>query len=464
MRNWPLVTALLIHASARIACAAGPANAPISYSRDVNPILRANCTGCHRPAQSKGNLDLSSYASLMRGGDEGPAIIPSRPDASPLLQQVAGPEPSMPIDAEPLITSEIETIRTWILQGAIDDTASADKGSQPPTEPVYHRLPAVTAMSWAPASPCLAISGWHEVTLHDTSQLSVPGASNAPTRIARLIGASPRIESLAFSADGSLLVVSGGIPSESGEIQIWDVPSRTLRRSIRATRDALFGVSISQDGTRVAVGGADKIVRVFAIDDGREIMKCDNHIDWVFGTAFSLDGTRLVSAGRDKALKLIDISTGLLMDDICRPSEPLVGLARSPKEDWVVSASETGGLRLYKMIPRGGRLAEGDDKEAGFIRELERLPGPARSVTFSGDGEWLAAAGYSGEVRIHRVDNGQRIASVPLGGGPIHALALSPDHRHVAAGGYDGHVRIIDTSTSRVTRVLDPVPLEPKSR
>jgi len=461
MSHWHLVSALVLCASVCVSHAVTPALLAISYSRDVAPILQANCAGCHRPARSKGHLDLTSYASLMRGGDEGPAVVPSRPEASPLLQQVAGPEPSMPKEAEPLIAREIETIRTWILQGAIDDTASADQGSLPPTEPVYRRLPAVTAMSWAPASPCLAIAGWHEVTLHDTSPLSVPGASNAATRIARLIGASPRIESLAFSVDGSLLAVSGGVPSESGEIQIWDVRSRSLKRSIRATRDTLFGISISQDGTRIAVGGADKIVRVFSTDDGREIMKCDNHIDWVFGTAFSLDGTRLVSASRDKALKLIDISTGLLIDDICRPSEPLVGLARSPKEDWIVSASETGGLRLYKMVPRGGRLAEGDDKEAGFIRELERLPGPARSVTISGDGEWVAAAGYSGEVRIYRVEGGQRMASVQLGAGPIHALALSPDHRHAAAAGYDGRVRILDTFKGQVIGVFDPVPLNP---
>ncbi|MND05720.1 hypothetical protein D3C83_266870 [compost metagenome] len=60
--------------------------------------------------------------------------------------------------------------------------------------------------------------------------------------------------------------------SEFGEIQIWDVAKRELLRSIKASNDSFFGVTVSPDKERVAAGCADKLVRVFNIADGKEIM------------------------------------------------------------------------------------------------------------------------------------------------------------------------------------------------
>jgi mono/diheme cytochrome c family protein len=47
------------------------AGEPVSYFRDVRPILRANCAGCHKPGKKKGGLDVTTYAALLRGGESG---------------------------------------------------------------------------------------------------------------------------------------------------------------------------------------------------------------------------------------------------------------------------------------------------------------------------------------------------------------------------------------------------------
>ena len=49
---------------ALIASAATAAE-PVSFYREVRPILRANCLGCHKPGKTKGGLDLSTHATLV---------------------------------------------------------------------------------------------------------------------------------------------------------------------------------------------------------------------------------------------------------------------------------------------------------------------------------------------------------------------------------------------------------------
>ena len=425
---------------------------PVSFFREVRPILRTNCVGCHKPGKLKGGLDLTSHAMLLKGGKSGDTLKPGHAEESELFTQLVGAEPEMPKDAEPLTAAEVATIRRWIAEGATDDTP-ADLGAlhRLAAPPVYRSAPAISALAMSPDGAVLAVAGWHEVILRsgDGEQL-----------LGRLVGESPRVESLAFSPDGKQLAVAGGSPSEYGEVQIWDAAERKLVRSIKASVDCFFGISWSPDGSKVAVGCADKLVRVFAVSDGKEVMRCDNHIDWVFATAWNHDGSRLVSVSRDKAIKLIDPATGHLVDDIAQPREPLLCVARHPAEDLVAFGGDNGQIRLHKIAPRGGRLAEGDNKEESTVREFERLPGAAHAVAFSPDGKLLAATGARGETRIWQTADGKRVAQIPSSGGALFALTFTSDSARLVTGGADGQLRSYEAKTGMLSKTLVPVPLE----
>ena len=440
-----LIAALL----AGHACAA---DAPVSFFRDVVPILRANCNGCHRPGKAKGGLDSTTHAALMKGGKHGDSVKPGSVDGSRLWKNIIGDEPEMPKDADPLTKEEIAIIGRWIATGAKDDTPADGGLHRLAAAPVYRSLPAVTALAWSPDGTLLAVAGHHEVLLH---------AADGSRIVARLPGESSRIESLAFSPDGKVLAVAGGVPSEYGQVQIWDVAERKPIRTIQVTKDVVYGVSLSPDGKRVAVGATDKLVRVFNVADGAEVMRCDNHIDWVFGTAFSMDGKRIVSASRDKAIKLIDAMSGKLIDDVSKPREPLVCLARHPKEDLVAAGSADGAIRLFRMEPRGGRLAEGDDKENSFVKELERLPDAVTALAFSADGTRLAVVCSGGETRWFSIPEYKRIAMVKAGENALFAVAISPDGQRIATAGYDGKVRVFGAAKGEPLQTFDAVPLAP---
>ena len=442
MMRWLAFLALAVSAIAD--------DAPVSFLREVAPVLRRNCQGCHRPGKTKGGLDVTSFSALMKGGKHGDTIKPGAPADSELFTQVSGDEPEMPKDDDPLRPDEVKLIERWIAQGAKDDSPANQAADKLPAPPVYRLLPSVSALAWSPDGAVLAVAGTGEVVLHGGDGERIVG---------RLVGAAPRVESLSFSADGRMLAIAGGAPSEFGEIQLWNVAEQKLVRAIRTSRDSVYGVSLSPDGTRVAVGCADKLVRAFAVDSGAEIMKCDNHIDWVFGTAFSKDGTRLVSASRDKAVKLIDVATGHLIDDINIPREPVVSLARHPREDIVAFGSDAGAVRLHKIAPRGGRLAEGDNKEESALRELERLRGAAQALAFNADGEMIAVGSAGGEWRIFKTGDGKRVASSKETSPPIFAVAFDPQSRWLATAGADGRVRFYDPVKGDLVRTFDAVPL-----
>jgi len=442
--------------AATVSVAAAPAETSddrVSFARDVWPLLKENCVSCHRPAKLKGGLDLSSMAGLTRGGDDGQVLHPGAATRSPLVAAISGENPDMPPDGEPLTAAEVDVIARWIAEGAVDDTPAEGLGTRrPAAPPIYRALPAVPAIAISPDGTLLAAAAHHEVVVHRLADGVLVG---------RWLGDSPRLESLAFSNDGRFLAASGGAPSEFGEIQVWDVASGLMVRSIRAGTDSLYGVSWSNDGSRLAVGGADKLVRAIDSATGQPVMQCDNHIDWVFGTAFVHDGSKLVSVSRDHGVKLIDVATGHLIDDAARPREPVFAVARHPREDMVAFAGAEGRVRLHRMAPRGGRLKEGDDKEESAVREFESMGTPLHAVAFNADGSRLACGGQNGEVRLFATENGKREATIPSNGSPVFTLAFHPIENWLAIAGGDGHIRCHDPTDGKLIRSLAAVPVDP---
>jgi Planctomycete cytochrome C len=108
------------------------AAAPVSYTRDIAPILAFHCHWCHgnRRQTPAGDLDTRTYAALMRGGGLGDVVRPGDPARSLLVQFIEGRRGAnkrMPEKAPPLDARAIATIRRWIAEGAKDDAAAAPR-------------------------------------------------------------------------------------------------------------------------------------------------------------------------------------------------------------------------------------------------------------------------------------------------------------------------------------------------
>lgn len=87
--------------------------------KDVKPIFEAKCVPCHNDQRRFGGLNLSSYANIMKGGDDGRVIVAKNPAASKLMKMLKGiAKPRMPKGKPPLPAAEMKKISNWISQGA----------------------------------------------------------------------------------------------------------------------------------------------------------------------------------------------------------------------------------------------------------------------------------------------------------------------------------------------------------
>ncbi len=420
----------------------------VSFTRDIAPILRANCVSCHRADRAKGKLDVSTYDMLMKGGSEGASVVAGKPGESLLIKLVTGPEPEMPAEGEPLSAEEIAILSRWIEQGAVNDESAEAPASDPIPAPVYTAPPVIAAMAYSPDGKLLAIGGYHEIILHHADGDGI---------VARLVGRSPRIEAVAFSPDGKHVAAAGGSPGEFGHLQVWNVESHALEHEYTLGSDSLYGLGYSPDGRMLAVGGAEKIVRLVRIADGEVLLDFRAHGDWVRGVVFTADGHQLVSAGRDKAMKLIDLDTARFVDDINNPLEPIVSVARHPAEALIAYGGELGVARIYKISDNQNRTAARND--TNLVKTFERLGSPVAAVAFSADGKRLAI-GATNEVRIYDIETTSRALTLTGFDGPVYALEYSPDGATLATAGYDGQVRLFSAEDGRLIKAFVPVPVE----
>ena len=142
---------------------------PVSFHKQVRPLLARSCQGCHNPGGAQSGLSLATYQDLLKGGSKGPAFVAGTPEKSLVIAYLTGEaKPPMPFGGKPLPGEDIELFRRWIREGAKDDSpAESPVTSAEPVGPtVYHAPPVITALAISPDGRTMAISGYREILLN----------------------------------------------------------------------------------------------------------------------------------------------------------------------------------------------------------------------------------------------------------------------------------------------------------
>ncbi|MGB7343397.1 MAG: c-type cytochrome domain-containing protein, partial [Pirellulaceae bacterium] len=293
----------------------------ITFDEHVKPIFQQKCASCHNPDKKSADLDLTNYGNLMQGGASGAVIEPGDASASYLYNLVThDDEPSMPPESPKIADEMIETLRKWIDGGVLENSGSEAKASKkkkfdmglaaPSTErPAEVPMPAklslqpviftptrtaTDALATSPWAPLAAVSSQKQVLLYNTQTLELLGVLPFPE-------GTPRV--LKFSRNGGLLLCGGGVAGASGRVIVWNI--RTGERIIEVgdELDEVLAADISSDQTLIALGGPQRVVRIYATETGQLLHEIRKHTDWITTLEFSPDSVLLASGDRNGGLQ-----------------------------------------------------------------------------------------------------------------------------------------------------------------
>ncbi len=116
----------------------------------VQPLFDTQCVKCHGPIEQKSGLELDTPEAVLKGGEEGPAIVPGKPEESRLYQFLAADsDPHMPPKKQ-LSDVERETVRAWIAAMAVTEPPpESAKAAVPEFAGVTEAIDGLLAAAWA---------------------------------------------------------------------------------------------------------------------------------------------------------------------------------------------------------------------------------------------------------------------------------------------------------------------------
>ena len=92
------------------------ANGEYSFAQDVLPIFQSRCQNCHGSGRTQAGLNLTSYASLMAGSQNGPVVVAGDASSSKLIHLVN--QGKMPKSGGKLLPDQLMILINWVQAGA----------------------------------------------------------------------------------------------------------------------------------------------------------------------------------------------------------------------------------------------------------------------------------------------------------------------------------------------------------
>jgi len=375
--------------------------AKTNYTDHVLPVLRDKCLGCHNAEKSKGGLDLTNYVKLMAGGSSGAVVKPGDPDDSRLFLLAAHKaEPMMPPQGGQMAAAGLDTIRTWIRDGAAETAGSkvviANKPKSevslvsitrgrpagPPPMPAAalaqsvlrtQKPPAVTALAASPWAPLLAVAASKQVLLIHAESWHLLGT---------LPFAHGQVNVLKFSRNGQLLLAGGGRGGKAGKVVVWNVADGKTVIEVGDEHDAVLAADISADQTQIALGGPGKVIRVYSTKDGEKLRDIKKHTDWVTAIEYSPDGVLLASGDRSSGLYVWEAFTGREYFALRGPKAAVTDVSWRADSNLLAAASEDGTVKLFEM--ENGKQTKSWNAHGGGVQAV-RYSHDGRLVTCGRD-------------------------------------------------------------------------------
>ena len=443
-------------------CSAQQSTVKLTFDDDIKPILVRRCSTCHSSDRTEADLNVTNYIALMQGGGSGEVIEPFSSENSFLVKVVTHEEsPEMPPSGNKIPSADINLLKQWVDQGALENSSSTAKKKKPkvdlsvvaanpnqrPEKPplpprlslepqIHTRLKSqIRSIAVNPWSPIAAIALPQQVLLYDTKSYSLKGV--VPFKFG-----NPEV--VRFSRNGSLMLMAGGIGGASGKVVVWDVVKGEVISNIGDELDSVLAADISADHSLVALGGPKRIVRVFSLADGKPRYQIESHTQWITSIAFSPDGKSLVTADRNGGLIISDAATGNKNFDLTGHKQSVNAVAWRSDGKVLASVSEDKTIRLWSSI--NGKQVKSWEADGKGVT----------AVAFVNDGHVLTT-GRDQKVkrwkRNGKID-GEFNGLVDVG----MSVAWCDETKQIIAGDWSGELLVWKPGQSETVAALDANP------
>lgn len=214
------------------------------------------------------------------------------------------------------------------------------------------------------------------------------------------------------------------------------------------------GVAWSPDSKTLAVG-SEGAVQLWDVATGKQLVSLQGveSSEQIYQLSWSPDG-QLLAAGSDNNIARVWDIPGRNLQQILHGTDNIVlSVAWSPQGDRLAVGNSDGAVQIWKRSVWQQPSTWNDPTTPGQFRR-GRLPDAAYTVSWSPDGDKLAATRYDGYVRVWDSNSGKLLKMLTISNQP-NAVSWSPDGQLLASASDDGTVQLWDTGSYKNIRTLD---------